>query len=147
MNIAIESLSLQELKAYLHEQADDAFPDLKDEKRLNELAEKWYSYAKFATCRLEEGKLVGMIAFYANKPETGVLYIPHIYVSCKYRGLNIMGEMLHAIEKQNRDEGFNCMQLEVQKINERAIFAYTHFGFFILCEASSTSFFMQYKIC
>ena len=57
MNITIEQLQLPELKAFLREQADDAFPDLKDEHRLKKLAEKWHTYAEFCICRDENYRL------------------------------------------------------------------------------------------
>ena len=83
MNISIESLHLSELVAFLQIQADDCFPDLKDEERLNMLAEKWYNFAEFCTCREEDGHLVGMIVFYANQPENGIVYVPHFKIKVK----------------------------------------------------------------
>lgn len=146
MKIAIEPLPLEELKAFLREQADDAFPDLKEEQRLVMLSEKWHAYAEFCTCRNEEGRLVGMIAFYANQPESGVVYIPHVYVSGNYRGQNLMSSMLNTIKEYVKGKGFMYMRLEVQKDNERAQRAYFHYGFSNSDEASEKSVFMQYKI-
>lgn len=146
MKIAIEPLPLEELQFFLREQAEDAFPDLKDEQRLTMLSEKWHDYAEFCTCRNEEGSLVGMIAFYANQPESGVVYIPHVYVSGACRGQNLMSSMLDAIKEYVKGKGFMYMRLEVHKDNERAQRAYTHYGFSISGDASNNSVFMQYKI-
>lgn len=144
MNIAIEQLRLDELKAFLREQAEDAFPDLKDGKRLNMLAEKWFVNAEFCTCRNAEGDLVGMISFYANQPEGGMVYIPHVYVNGFYRGQNLMSSMFNIIKGYVKEKGtFRYMCLEVQKDNERAQKAYTHYGFCPSTDASDKSFYMQ----
>lgn len=146
MQIAVEPLPLEELQVFLREQAEDAFPVLKDEQRLATLSEKWHSYAEFCTCRNAEGRLVGMIAFYANQPESGVVYIPHVYVRGAYRGQNLMSYMLDAIKEYVKRKGFMYMRLEVHKDNERAQRAYIHYGFTISSDASEKSVFMQYKI-
>lgn len=146
MKVAIEPLLLEVLQAFLREQAEDAFPDLKDEQRLAMLSEKWNAHAEICTCRNEEGRLVGMIAFYANQPESGVVYIPHVYVSGAYRGRNLMSSMLDVIKEYVKGEGFMFMRLEVHKDNERAQRAYIHYGFSISGDASDKSVFMQYKI-
>lgn len=146
MNIAIEQLELDELRSFLREQADDAFPDLKDEQRLNMLAEKWFDKAEFCTCRNAEGGLIGMIAFYANRPVEAVAYIPHVYVNRECRGKKIFTIMLRAIEEYVKNKGFGIMRLEVQKSNETAQRTYLHYGFSFFGEANGDSLYMQYLI-
>lgn len=146
MKIAIEPLPLEELQAFLREQAEDAFPDLKDEQRLTMLSEKWHANAEFCICCNGEGRLVGMIAFYANQPESGVVYIPHVYVSVAHRGQNLMSSMLNTIKEYVKKRGFLYMRLEVEKSNERAHKAYAHYGFSVVGDATVKSIFMQYKI-
>lgn len=146
MNISIESLHLSELVAFLQIQADDCFPDLKDEERLNMLAEKWYNFAEFCTCREEDGHLVGMIVFYANQPENGIVYVPHVYVNSECRGKRLMTSMLDTIREYAKDKGFEYMRLEVKKINQIAQSAYVHYGFYLSGDASDITIFMQYKI-
>ena len=146
MIIAIEQLELDELRSFLREQADDAFPDLKDEQRLNMLAEKWSNNAEFCTCRDDEAGLVGMIAFYANRPEEAVDYIPHVYVTRECRGQRVFTTMLHSVEKYVKKKGFHFIRLEVQKNNEIAQRAYLNHGFSFLGEATGNSLYMQYLI-
>ena len=146
MNVAIEQLQLDELRDFLREQANDAFPDLKDEQRLNLLAEKWSKNAEFCVCRNAEGSLVGMIAFYVNRPEGAVVYIPHVYVNREFRGQRIFTTMLHSIEKYVKKKGFHIIRLEVQKNNEIAQRAYLHHGFSFLGKATENSLYMQYLI-
>ena len=145
MDIAIEHLRLSELVAFLREQADDAFPDLKDELRLNMLAKKWHKNAEFCTCRNDSNHLIGMIAFYANMPEEGIAYIPHVYVTNNYRGQNLMSTMMNIIKEYVKQKGFHSMHLEVQKDNERAQRAYYHYGFEWL-GASEKSIYLLYRI-
>lgn len=146
MNIAIEQLEIDELRSFLREQADDAFPDLKDEQRLNMLAEKWSKNSEFCVCRNAEGSLMGMIAFYANRPEGAVAYIPHVYVNRECRGKGVFATMLHSIQEYVKDKGYRFIRLEVQKNNKKAQSAYLHCGFLFFEEATGNSLFMQYLI-
>jgi len=146
MTITIEQLQLDELKAFLRVQADDAFPGLKDQNRLNVLAEKWHKYAEFCTCRDEGGQLVGMIAFYANQPLGGVIYIPHVYVSKNYRGKGAFTYMFVQIKQYATNKGFSLIRLEVQKDNIKAQRSYLNNGFQIDRGASKKTIYMQCKI-
>ncbi len=146
MNIAIEQLQLDELKAFLREQAEDAFPDLKDEQRLNMLAEKWATNAEFCTCRNDEGSLVGMIAFYANGKGADFAYIPHVYVSHNYRGKGVFKQMLLMVENTVRTRGFKEVRLEVHNDNKTAIRSYERTGFVRLGEAGKDSVFLKKTI-
>lgn len=129
MTIAIESLSLLELKAFLREQALDVFPALQDENRLTMLAEKWHTHAEFCTCRDESHMLVGMIAFYANEPESKEAFIPHVYVSPRHRRQGLFTLMLEKVMSVAQDRRFERIKLEVQKSNYRAQQSYLKNGF------------------
>lgn len=146
MTIAIESLSLLELKAFLREQALDVFPALQDENRLTMLAEKWHTHAEFCTSRDENRRLVGMIAFYANLSETGVAYLPHVYVSPYHRREGLFSKMLDFIEGSIRRRGFNEIKLEVDRNNFKAQAVYEKNGFSIIGGASLTSWYMVKNI-
>lgn len=142
MTYTIEHLELSELVSYLHLQADDTFPDLNDEQRLNTLAEKWHSHAEFCTCRNDNGQLVGIIAFYANQPKTGIAYIPHVYVSREFRGKGLFPTLLQTIISHISPKGYNIIKLEVAKDNIRAQKAYLKQGFRTGAEAGEQSIFM-----
>ena len=128
MFVAIEHLKLDELKAFLRVQAGDAFPSLKDENRLNFLAEKWHQYAEFCTCRDGQNQLVGMIAFYANQPENKEAFLPHIYVSSHFRKRGLFTKMLIVVEKYVYAKGFNIIKLEVGCNRANAIESYIRKG-------------------
>lgn len=146
MNITIEHLQLSELVESLRIQADDVFPDLKEEKRLEMLAEKWYTYAEFCTCRDENDQLVGMIVFYANKPENRIVYISHVYVSGEYRGKGVFTQLFHKILEYTKTKGFRHIRLEVKINNQKAQKAYLRNGFTYEGNASDNSIYMGIEI-
>jgi ribosomal protein S18 acetylase RimI-like enzyme len=146
MVFLIERLSLTELKSFLQKQADEFFFDLRDKNRLTTLAEKWSTLALFSTCRDERMDLVGMIAFYANRCEGKVSYIPHVYVSSEYRGFKVFSSMMRLVEDYVKRKGYIYLRLEVKKDNIIAQRAYLHYGFSFIEDASESSFFMQYYL-
>ena len=124
MIFQIERLGFEELIAFLRLQAEDSFPDLKDEDRLKMLAEKWSKKAEFSTCRNNERQLVGMIAFYANEKGVDFAYIPHVYVSPDYRHQGLFAKMFHMIVSYVKKKGFAKIKLEVDNDNVLAKTAY-----------------------
>lgn len=129
MTFQIERLEFEDLCAFLHLQANDAFPDLKDEKRLKMLAEKWSNNAECSTCRDNDGNLIGMIAFYANRQGADFAYIPHVYVSSDYRRKGLFSLMMHRLIHYVKEKGFSEVRLEVAANNEIAQRSYQRNGF------------------
>jgi ribosomal protein S18 acetylase RimI-like enzyme len=129
MTFQIERLGLEELSAFLRLQAEDSFPDLKNEERLKMLAEKWSNNAECSTCRNDEGQLIGMIAFYANGQGAEFAYIPHVYVSPKYRHQGLFAKMFQMMETYVKKKGFIKVKLEVDNDNVTAKNSYLRQGF------------------
>ena len=129
MTFQIERLELEEMSAFLRLQAEDSFPDLKNEERLKMLAEKWSTNAECATCRDDEGQLVGMIAFYANGQGANFAYITHVYVSPDYRKKGFFLSMLLLIKEYAKEKGFCEIRLKVERHNNIAIKSYSYSGF------------------
>lgn len=146
MNYQIEHLNSVELSAFLRLQAQDAFPGLKDEARLTMLAEKWASNADCCTCRDENDMLIGMVAFYANRPENEVVYLIHVYVRSEYRGKKVFSSMLQLIVKYAKEKSFSTLRLEVKRNNETAQIVYAHNGFNITGIASDDTIYMQRQL-
>lgn len=138
----IERLDLEMLRAFLRKQADDAFPDLKDEGRLDMLAEKWAANAECCTCRDDDNELIGMIAFYANNPQSGFSYIPHVYVSSSHRKMGVFSRMLGKVDEYVRKKGITELRLEVGNNNRGAYLAYLRNGFVLKEIASPRSIYM-----
>lgn len=122
-------------------QAKEAFPLLKDEKRLLSFATKIHNDAEFCFCR-DDGKLIGMIAYYANGKGVDFAYIPHVYVSPRYRKLGLFSRMLKTIEKYVQEKGFSEIRLEVENDNWSAQSAYVKNGFLQKKIASPRSIYM-----
>lgn len=124
----IETIAFEELLNYMRFQANEAFPSLKDKTKLHAFATKLYENAEFCLCR-DEGDLVGMIAFYANRKGADFAYIPHVYVSPKYRKKRFFATMLNKVEYSIRKKGFFEIKLEVEKDNVLAQSVYSKNGF------------------
>ncbi len=146
MTFQIERIDYEELCVYLRLQAEDSFPDLKDVDRLKMLAKKWSTNAEFSTCRDDDGRLVGMIAFYANGQSAEFAYIPHVYVSPQYRKEGLFTIMLEKVEDYVRAKGYSQIKLEVAKDNTIAKFAYLERGFIADKTASRNTNYMIKKI-
>lgn len=142
MTFQIERLGLDELSAFLRLQADDSFPDLKNEERLRMLAEKWTNFAECSTCRDDEGQLVGMIAFYANGQGADFAYIPHVYVSLDYRRQGLFAKMLQIMERYVKQKGFRKIKMEVKNDNLIAKNSYLRQGFVEDTTASDNTVYM-----
>ena len=142
MIFQIERLDFEELCSFLRLQAEDSFPDLKDEERLKMLAEKWSNNADCSTCRNDDGHLVGMIAFYANVQGAEFAYIPHVYVSLDYRHQGLFVKMLRMMEAYVKEKGYTKIKLEVKNDNEIAKNSYLRQGFVEGAIASENTVYM-----
>lgn len=138
----IEPISYNELLTYMRQQAEDAFPSLKDEERLQAFAAKLHQNAEFCLCR-DNGELVGMIAFYANGQGADFAYIPHVFVSLDYRKTGLFSRMLKVIEEYVQERGFSEIKLEVADDNTTAQSAYQKQGFLREGAASTQSSYMK----
>ncbi len=126
----IESIEYDEFLAYMRSQADDGFPTFKNEEWVQTFATKLHTHAYFCFCR-DCGKLVGMIAFYANGQGADFAYIPHVHVSSLYRRMGLFTKMLLEVENTCRRKSFNEIRLEVRDVRKDAIKAYMK-NYFIL---------------
>lgn len=141
----IESITYDELLAYMRQQAEDTFTALSDESCLVTFATKLDTHAEFCLCR-DDGKLVGMIAFYANGEGADFAYIPHVYVSPEYRSKGLFTCMLKKITDIVKVKGFDEIRLEVGKENKIALQAYCHHGFELIGNAKSNSLYLHKQI-
>lgn len=137
----IESVGYNELRTYMEYQANDSFPNLKDQSVLDQFSKKLFDNAFFCICRDGE-KLIGMIAFYANGKGSDFAYIPHVYVSPDYRRQGLLSKMLHVVEEFSKNKGFSLIRLEVDYQNLSAQNAYARNGFRAEKPASSHSYYM-----
>ena len=140
----IEKPDYKELLNYMRMQIEDAFPLLRGEERIKAFTDKLYAHAEFCFCR-ENGKLVGMIAYYANGKGADFAYLAQAYVSPDYRKKGLFFRMLNVVEEDARIKGFQQICLEVDYQNEIAQRCYSHHGFRVMQtdNQNSHSFFMN----
>ena len=138
----IEKIDYNELLCFMRQQAEDAFPFLKDEERLLAFSKKLHTHAEFCVCR-DNGKLVGMIAFYANGEGADFAYIPHVYVSPQCRQQGLFTRMLNIVTNYMKGKGFGEVRLEVDMKNDRAEISYLRNGFRKSEEATPFSIYMS----
>lgn len=141
-----EKPDYEELLSYMRYQVADAFPHLRGEQRTKAFTDKLYAHADFCYCR-DEGKLVGMIAYYANGEGANFVYLAQGYVSPDYRRMGLFSLMLDLIAKDARSKGFHEMRLEVYKYNAEAQCCYRHNGFLTKDIAKPETLFMRKTIC
>lgn len=140
----IEAIPYNELLSYMQHQASDSFPALLDEKKLLAFVMKLDSHAEFCLCRNDQGKAVGMVAFYANGQGADFAYITHAYVSPEYRRQGCFRRMLTTISSVARERGFHEIKLEVARDNIGALQSYLKNGFMIdQPSASGNSLFLK----
>ena len=115
-------------------------PDFNDDHFLESRAKKISNLADFITCRTLSGNLIGMIAFYMNRPP--LCYITHVSLLGGYKGQGLFKEMYDFLERKVSLNGYTLMKLEVLKSNISAI----NCGFKIIDNDSSERFFMVKEI-
>lgn len=143
----IEKPDYNELLEYMRFQIDDAFPLLRGEERIKSFTEKLFSHADFCFCR-NEGRLVGMIAYYANGRGANFAYLAQAYVSPGYRKEGLYTRMLNIVTNDVKNKGFYEIQLEVVSQNEISLCCHLRKGFKIINSdmPNAQSYFMSKTI-
>ena len=127
----IEKPDYAELLGYMHYQIADAFPLLRGEARILAFTDKLYTHADFCFCR-DDGRLVGMIAYYANGRGANFAYIAQGYVSSGYRQAGLYTRMLNEVTNDVKNKGFHEIRLEVVSQNDRSLSCHLRNGFKIM---------------
>ncbi|MBC5632684.1 GNAT family N-acetyltransferase [Parabacteroides hominis] len=141
--IKMERLDLKDVLDFFILTTND-FPDFNDDHFLESRAKKISNLADFITCRTLSGNLIGMIAFYMNRPP--LCYITHVSLLGGYKGQGLFKEMYDFLERKVSLNGYTLMKLEVLKSNISAINSYCNCGFKIIDNDSSERFFMVKEI-
>jgi len=141
----IEKPDYAELLRYMHYQVADSFPYLRGEQRTKGFTDKLYAHADFCICR-DEGRLIGMIAYYANGEGANFAYLAQVYVSPDYRREGLCSRMLDLVAQDVKSKGFQEIRLEVYKYNDYAQHYYTNHGFYTMPDARSETLLMKQTI-
>lgn len=105
---------------------------LKEDKDINFFAKKFTSYAEVVVVNDENGKNIGFIAYYANKPEFKIVFITMIAILPEYRRLHIGQKLIDYCRNDAIDRGYKFIRLEVDKENEIAKAFYKKNKFYCL---------------
>lgn len=141
--IKIERLDLKDVLDFFILTTND-FPDFNDDHFVESRAKKVSNLADFVTCRTLTGNLIGMIAFYMNRPP--LCYITHVSLLNGYKGQGLFREMYNFLEEKISLNGYTLVKLEVLKKNISAINSYCNCGFKIVNNDSDKSFFMTKEL-
>ena len=137
-----EEITTAEEIFYLLTAFDDVFPHLKE--KVSSYLDYSKKLAKSACVRkcILDGKVCGLLVFYANDLNSKIAYISLIGVFDKYRGRNIGKKILDYCREECRKKQMTQVKLEVDLDNERAIAFYEKNGFSRVENASDNSFYM-----
>lgn len=141
--IKIERLNLKDVLDFFILTAND-FPDFNDDHFLENRAKKMSDLADFVTCRTLTGNLIGMIAFYINRPP--LCYITHVSLLNGYKGRGLFRMMYNFLERKISLNGYTLVKLEVLKSNSIAINSYCNCGFKIVDNDADERFFMAKEL-
>jgi len=93
-----------------------------------------------------EGKVVGIIIFYANDIISKAAYITTIAVLKEFKGNSIGKRLLSLSEDVAMENGMKFMELEVHKNNISAIRFYENNGYSYLRNASEKTMFLRKEL-
>ncbi len=75
------------------------------------------------------GTMVGLVAAYFNDEDRRVVFITDVSVETEFRRIGIASELVgHCIERA-KEQGFDGIELEVDRANGPAIDLYSRYGF------------------
>jgi len=104
-------------------------PKLSEKVNINEYSKKIYDNAM----RLEawnDKNLVGLIAFYENKKDR-FMFITNVSIDIDFVGKGIAKKLMSSLIDIFNQEEYDCIYLEVDINNNKAIQLYKMFNFFI----------------
>lgn len=124
----VNRASLAELIAHLS-RCDDAFvPPLSGRVVIDAYARKIMDKAmRFEAWRA--GELVGLVATYCNDAEKRTAFITSVSVLPSWQGQGIAVQLMTRCIDHVRQEGFGCIELEVDRRNVAAVALYEKYGF------------------
>jgi ribosomal protein S18 acetylase RimI-like enzyme len=112
-------------------------PALKDEKRINTLAQKYAEIAEFYVL-YSENETCGFIAYYCND-ESRNAFVSMLMVREKFQRQGIGRAFLDRVIEDCERLGKNRIRLEVDTDNEKGLAFYKKNGFVRECDASAKS--------
>lgn len=102
---------------------------LREERFRADYVRKLTERAEFVTCRLDDGKLGGLVAFYGDQPAGGFGFVTLVAVLPECRGAGLAQRMMEEVAAVCRSRGLSELRLMVNGDNEAALALYERQGF------------------
>lgn len=121
---------------------DQAFPNpVLERPNFDALFAKLDHYAEFLAVFMQQ-TAIGYICFYANDQEGRTAYISLLAVDPIYQGMRAGSALLRACIRHAAEGGMQCIRLEVNQNNKKAIAFYERHGFVKENDTGSDSYYM-----
>jgi ribosomal protein S18 acetylase RimI-like enzyme len=117
-----------EIRSHLLSCDADFIPRLSERVVITEYSEKLVRHAE----RFEawsSGKLIGLLAAYANDPNNELGYISNVSVASAWHGRGIAGNLVERCISFLANKGYDKIKLEVGTTNTPALKLYKKWGF------------------
>lgn len=126
--IAQNTVNISDLRKHLILCSEHFFPPLKTYVNVNDYAKKIYDKAE--TFEMwSSNKLISLIACYFNEEDLKEVYITNISTIPGYQGLHLATTLLEEVKKQAKKRKIYTINLQVKKVNYKAISYYRKQGF------------------
>lgn len=103
-------------------------PSLSSRVNLHDYAKKLHDNGSLFEAYID-GKLVALVAMYANDNVTKKAYITYVYCKKEYRKLGIANQLIKNAFEKLKENNFKSVSLEVTTDNIPAVNLYKKFGF------------------
>lgn len=121
--------TIRDQVAGLLRQALDANPLLSlGGQSIDSYVDKLLAHAALLTWH-EEGKLIGLVAYYCNDPQSGVAFISMVAVAESYQRGKLATILMQAVLASIRTRSFRVCRLHVHRDSLAAISLYQKLGF------------------
>lgn len=122
------STSYEELFEFIKSSDFEFNPSLSSRVNLQDYAKKLHDNGSLFEAYID-GKLVALVAMYANDNVTKKAYITYVYCKKEYRKLGIANQLIKNAFEKLKENNFKSVSLEVTTDNIPAVNLYKKFGF------------------
>ena len=128
VNYTENAASEKEIFDHLMRCSANFVPPLEKRVELSTYSKKIYSKANTFEAWIDS-TLIGLVAAYFNAPDQARGFITSVSIAAEYMGKGIATKLMKLVILYAKDNGFNLIDLEVDKDNKAAINFYKRFGF------------------
>lgn len=122
-----KDIEISDLSEFIYEVDGDFVPALSGRVNIDEWTKKLINFAEIVAARNEKGKIVGLLAYYANDKETHKGYIPYLAVSSTCRNQGIAIQMLQLCFGQSDKAGMKVIGVHTNNPKAKRLYEKTGF--------------------